>query len=307
MTLSLISMHLFKSGYAALVCLVFLGAFENSMPTLMDAWLIRSTKEISVYASVRSFASLAFASCSLLLGNLVGRWGYSTIPVLAVCILMVTIYLLLKIESHNSDHVIELWKPEPMKPRTLFSSWMVLALGFGFVLLPFGQILPLLVTGSNLSQGWIGIMTGMTSIFQFLSLRMYHKVDSLNDDLKVTIGLAAYVIGLFLCQNKSITSLLLSQVFFGSGYGILFPTLKGLIVKQSDDADTRQKLIISDLMIFSISPLLASIAFGWAINNLGIDGIIIGLVTILLATAALYLGQNIFKGGKKHGIKQTRN
>lgn len=288
MTMTLIGIYVLDNILVKLIGIIILGIFENSLPTLMDSWLIHLTKKVTLYTRIKSFASLSFSASSLLVGVFIGEVGFKIIPIISLILLALNIFLVKKVTKDSVLNSGNFNNEKHYKNLTKFHSWMIIAFGIGFIILPFNQILPLLIFRVNSDYSWLGILISIMTISQFIIMLLNHKFLFKQIDIQITFSFILYILGLFISIQKGIYFIVISQILLGIGLGMFIPAFKGIVINESNNLNIRRNLFFSDLIIFSIAPFIVSFILGVALPRFDLNHIIYAFIIILIITLLTY-------------------
>jgi len=289
MTITLIGIYVLDNILVKLIGIIILGIFENSLPTLMDSWLIHLTEKVTIYTRIKSFASLSFSASSLLVGVFIGEVGFKIIPIISLTLLALNIYLIKRLTKASVLNSESIHKEKNYRNIVIFHSWMIIAFGIGVVILPFNQILPLLILRVNSDYSWLGILISIMTISQFIIMLFNHKLVFKKIDIQITFSFILYIIGLFASIQKGIVFVAISQIFLGIGLGMFIPAFKGIVINKSNNLNTRRNLFISDLIVFSIAPFIVSFILGVALPKFDLNHIIYAFIIVLIFTLMTYI------------------
>lgn len=89
-----LEMYFTQSRLLLAVCYAFYGFFLGPMGSVLDAWMIRSFNgDMNAYSPARGVGSIGYAVVILIMGYLIGYFGYVVMPICSTAIVVVTLLL----------------------------------------------------------------------------------------------------------------------------------------------------------------------------------------------------------------------
>lgn len=179
LTVSALAMSLVPTVHGSYVMILLLvavfSATANSMPAVLDGWIIRQQNENPAvqYGIARGMGSLGFASMSMILGVVVDRFGTTIVFYIYVGIVAVVLITIQTIQPHRNSTVSSSHS-KPDSPRlSLFSAlreskeflWFVLSATMIIATLRASMtFLPLLVYSVGGTNAHLGISQAVSAV-----------------------------------------------------------------------------------------------------------------------------------------------
>lgn len=304
-----LGMYFSASQLSFALCYAGYGFFLGPMGSILDAWMIRSFRgDMNAYSPARGVGSMGYAVVILLMGQLIGKFGYFLMPACSTVMVVLTLLLAVVMPDAAPD---ETAKEKKEKPVSLKDGLSILRIPTFFMILlvlfltsmssaPVNnfKIMLLQAAGGDVTTQGLDSFIGCTVqflVFEFAALfaRIPAKVRLHASILLVT---AAMFLNLVAAQYWLV---IVGTVLLSTSYGLIMPAVREIAIRIIHPKYHTTAIGVMDAFYSFLGGAVAQMFAGGIAERQGIKAVVMTCLTLSMLPLAILWMEKGYSGRKR--------
>lgn len=294
------------------------GFFLGPMGSILDAWMVRAFRgDMNAYSTARGMGSLGYAAVTLVMGQIIGRFGYFLMPICSTGFVFFTLILALITPDSEFEKNGRGKAEKSVSAKEIFSivrvpAFLVILLVLFLTSMTsapiknFKIVLLRSVGGDITTQGWDSFIGCVVQFMVFEFAALFAKISA-----RVRFNLSILLVAVALAVDYSAArcwTVILGTVIMNISYGLILPAVREIAIQMINPKFHTTAIGMMDAFYSFLGGAAAQLFAGRIVEGYGIKAMVkVCLILSLVPLVVLGIEQMASKGkGRKRCVNKCQ-